>query len=555
MSENTEDDKVPEDLEKVEEQMKNEKNKIVINASTLECVDVDFDIIQKTRLLMWQSKYDEAEENIKIYGSKNIWAQQVFTEISFWKMMFGESEETKKNCEYQMNVYEALSKAMKKRYKNGSNLTNNDNDLQLYLDAMMGDAYAMTIFSIYHFSTRSPVKGGYYLRKGWKLWEKVRQFEEKIIKKFGEESITKEKRGFIAFAFGFYHFTMSLVPPRFAWLIKLLGFKGDRDFAISQLDIACNFRNIKTEESELLVCAMKWFFTDEKEEACKLLDKLHNSCPQSIVLYFVSGWLETIRENLPGSISYYEKVVDQCKIPQLKASAKYHLAYSYWLSCKWDKSKQLISEYLKETNTKRSLCYSNYILGTSMWMLEEDPNEIAKVFKISLETQEKEDNWDKYAVRLATVFLQSGNKFGPIFTNLLKMDNLVQSANFKEALEISEKIKDSIMNVKLPHKDPEGLWNYYTGRAYKGLKQYDEALKNFQQCISLSKQLLAEKQVVPYSHNSIGEIEMEKGNYTAAYDNWKKAESFKNFDFERLLTFRLKSNYEILKTRDRKSVV
>ena len=92
---------------------------------------------------------------------------------------------------------------------------------------------------------------------------------------------------------------------------------------------------------------MKWFFTDEKEDACKLLDKLHQTCPQSIVLYFVSGWLETVRENLPESIKFYEKVIDQCEIPQLKASAKYHLAYSYWLDCNWAKSKELIQQYLQ----------------------------------------------------------------------------------------------------------------------------------------------------------------------------------------------------------------
>ena len=184
-----------------------------------------------------------------------------------------------------------------------------------------------------------------------------------------------------------------------------------------------------------------------------------------------------------------------------------------------------------------------------MWMLNDDPNEIAKVFKVTLETQEKDDNWDKYAVRIATTFLNSGNKFGPISTSLMKMDNLAQSAHYNESLEISNNIKSTVLEMKIPHKDPEGLWYYHTGRALKGLKQYDEALKCFQKCISLSKQLVAEKQIVPYSYNSIGEIEMEKGNWTVANDSWKKAESYKNFDFERLLSFRLKSNYEILKSR------
>ena len=71
---------IPEDIGNVEEEMK--KNKIVINEKTLELIDIEYEIIQKTRILMWQSKYNEAEEIIKQYSTKNIWIQQLLSEVN-----------------------------------------------------------------------------------------------------------------------------------------------------------------------------------------------------------------------------------------------------------------------------------------------------------------------------------------------------------------------------------------------------------------------------------------------------------------------------------------
>lgn len=91
-------------------------------------------------------------------------------------------------------------------------------------------------------------------------------------------------------------------------------------------------------------------------------------------------------------------------------------------------------------------------------MLNEDAQEIGHLFKITIEKQEKDDNWDKYAARLADTFITSGNRFGPIFTNLIKIDNLVQSGKYDTALEVANTIKEDCINFKGGHKDPTALW-------------------------------------------------------------------------------------------------
>lgn len=42
---------------------------------------------------------------------------------------------------------------------------------------------------------------------------------------------------------------------------------------------------------------------------------------------------------------------------------------------------------------------------------------------------------------------------------------------------------------------------------------------------------------------------MDLQRWDSALECWKKAEAYKNFDFDRMLGFRLKSNHEKLKAR------
>ena len=100
------------------------------------------------------------------------------------------------------------------------------------------------------------------------------------------------------------------------------------------------------EECSILLVAMNWFFRDDREEATKILSQLHETWPGSPVLCFLSGWLESLREDFSEAISFYNKAYECTDVPQLRASAKYHLGYSYFLLCEWEKSKNLLTEYI-----------------------------------------------------------------------------------------------------------------------------------------------------------------------------------------------------------------
>ena len=70
-----------------------------------------------------------------------------------------------------------------------------------------------------------------------------------------------------------------------------------------------------------------------------------------------------------------------------------------------------------------------------------------------------------------------------------------------------------------------------------------------QACVKLDKAISVERQSVPYSYLFLGELETDAGNFDGADAAFKRAKSYSGYDYERLLSFRLASDLEILAVR------
>jgi len=81
--------------------------------------------------------------------------------------------------------------------------------------------------------------GGYYLRKSWVYFRTTEQLLNK--------QVEQDKRivGLALFGIGIFHFIVSLIPPQFLWLAKLLGFEGQRDKAIQELENCSTTKSMK----------------------------------------------------------------------------------------------------------------------------------------------------------------------------------------------------------------------------------------------------------------------------------------------------------------------
>lgn len=112
------------------------------------------------------------------------------------------------------------------------------------------------------------IKGGWILRKAWKIYNKcytdINTLQEIYQKKTTQESLTSDAandnhvaaegvtedslnrlKGAVSFGYGLFHLCISMVPPNLLKIINLLGFPGDRLQGLSSLMYASESKDMK----------------------------------------------------------------------------------------------------------------------------------------------------------------------------------------------------------------------------------------------------------------------------------------------------------------------
>lgn len=118
------------------------------------------------------------------------------------------------------------------------------------------------------FSFAAYIKGGWILRKAWKIYNKcysdINTLQEIYQKKITRESLTSDAandnhvaaegvtedslnrlKGAVSFGYGLFHLCISMVPPNLLKIINLLGFPGDRLQGLSSLMYASESKDMK----------------------------------------------------------------------------------------------------------------------------------------------------------------------------------------------------------------------------------------------------------------------------------------------------------------------
>lgn len=111
------------------------------------------------------------------------------------------------------------------------------------------------------------IKGGWILRKAWKMYNKchsdISQLQEACRRQSSvqhetdnashnasvENGVTAEAldrlKGSVSFGYGLFHLCISMVPPHLLKIINLLGFPGDRLQGLSSLTYASESKDMK----------------------------------------------------------------------------------------------------------------------------------------------------------------------------------------------------------------------------------------------------------------------------------------------------------------------
>ena len=422
-----------------------------------------------------------------------------------------------------------------------------EKQLALYLEGLVGLAYAHMARSLYHFRRQSFVKGGYNLRKAWVTLKDA--FEALKLQERSNFASDLEVTGCVNFGVGFFNFLVSLVPPSLQFLVKLLGFEGDRAAALSQLTIAVESRCCKRIEATFCLFALRRYFTDDEEQADFLLDELLEDYPDSPMVLYLCALMFRFKAQTDRSLSMLQHAVERVSHEQMKSTLNYHLGTTYVMTAQYEKALVHHKLFRETTSGEQFKVWSSFQSGVCRWLLSNgDKTDVVPFFQYVLEKGKSDVPLEKMAMRKAKEFFKAGDKFSDFNSKLYRVQHIHEGQLWEEVLK---QVKELLRPLATTPEE-KAVCDYYQASALFGLKRHHKAHKYYVRVLQAEAHVKHDNYtyIVPYTLAELGETELMLGNLQRAKEFLKKAKKYEDYDWNNLLSVRISASMDKLARRE-----
>uniref|UniRef100_A0A3P8S8N1 Tetratricopeptide repeat domain 39C n=1 Tax=Amphiprion percula TaxID=161767 RepID=A0A3P8S8N1_AMPPE len=256
----------------------------------------------------------------------------------------------------------------------------------------------------------SYIKGGWILRKAWKMYNKcysdITQLQEGSRRRASEQQampspslsstsdpshssspgpspsqrsdgISPEAldrlKGSVSFGYGLFHLCISMVPPHLLKIVNLLGFPGDRHQGLSALTYASESKDMK---APLATLALLWYHTVVQPffaldgtdtqagliEAKSILQQRESIYPHSSLFMFFKGRVQRLECQISSALTSFSDALDLASDQrEIQHVCLYEIGWCSMIELNYGEAYRAF-ERLK-TESRWSQCYYAYLTG------------------------------------------------------------------------------------------------------------------------------------------------------------------------------------------------
>ncbi|KAL0966152.1 hypothetical protein UPYG_G00291570 [Umbra pygmaea] len=427
----------------------------------------------------------------------------------------------------------------------------------------------------------SYIKGGWILRKAWKMYNKcysdISQLREgsKISSdqqglsspSTGQANHNRSKclttmtnvvspealdrlKGSVSFGYGLFHLCISMVPPHLLKIVNLLGFPGDRHQGLSALTYASESRDMK---APLATLSLLWYHTvvqpffalDGSDtqaglmEAKSILQRKERIYPNSSLFMFFKGRVQRLECQINSALTSFQNALqlatDQREIQHV---CLYEIGWCSMIELRHSDAHQAFQRLSMES--RWSQCYYAYLTGVTLGA-SGDLEGAAVVFKdVQKLFKRKKNQIEQFSMKRAERLL----KHAP--SRELCILAVIEVLYLWKALPNCSTSKLQTMSQVLQELNDvscEGLKNLLLGDIHRCLGNINNSI----QCFHLAARDEVGRQnnsyVQPYSCYELGCILLDSSESAArGRDLMLQAkEDYAGYDFENRLHVRIHS--------------
>ncbi|XP_056112528.1 tetratricopeptide repeat protein 39C [Rhinichthys klamathensis goyatoka] len=421
------------------------------------------------------------------------------------------------------------------------------------------------------------IKGGWILRKAWKMYNKcysdISQLQEASRRRSSDqegalvsdqanqntstesggrvtEEILDRLKGSVSFGYGLFHLCISMVPPHLLKIVNLLGFPGDRHQGLASLAYASESKDMK---APLATLALLWYHTvvqpffaldgsDSRAgllEAKAILQKKAMVYPNSSLFIFFRGRVQRLECQINSALASFQDALefasDQREIQHV---CLYEIGWCSMIEMNFEDAFRSFERLKNES--RWSQCYYAYLTGVCQGASGDLEGAKAVFRDVQKLFKRKNNQIEQFALKRAEKLRKV-----PL-TRELCILGIVEVLYLWKALPNCSSSKLQLMNQVLQGLDDPsslGLKHLLLGAIQKCLGNIKDAVQSFQLAAQDEYGRLNNSYVQPYSCYELGCVLLAKPETLSKGRSLllQAKENYTGYDFENRLHVRIHS--------------
>ncbi|XP_012680772.1 tetratricopeptide repeat protein 39C [Clupea harengus] len=483
---------------------------------------------------------------------------------------------TEKLCESDVGVIETIRNKIKKSVDSQRPELTVVDRLQRQIIVADCQVY-LAVLSFVKQELSAYIKGGWILRKAWKMYNKCYSDINQLQESCHERSPTQEEalstdqanhnmpaaeadvitedtlnrlKGSVSFGYGLFHLCISMVPPHLLKIVNLLGFPGDRHQGLASLAYASESKDMK---APLATLALLWYHTvvqpffavDGSDsqvgllEAKAILQKKSLVYPNSSLFIFFRGRVQRLECQINSALASFhhalELVSDQREMQHV---CLYEIGWCSMIELNFEDAYKAFERLKNES--RWSQCYYAYLTGVCQGA-SGDLEGARGIFKdVQKLFKRKNNQIEQFALRKA----ERLRKTSP--TRELCILGIVEVLYLWKALPNCSATKLQVMSQVLQGlEDPSsyGLRHLLLGAIQKSLGNIKDAVQSFQLAARDDLGRQTNSYIQPYSVYELGCMLLTKPETVGKGRSLllQSKDNYTGYDFENRLHVRIHS--------------
>ncbi|BFZ21000.1 hypothetical protein BsWGS_24039 [Bradybaena similaris] len=338
--------------------------------------------------------------------------------MSFEEEKLGEAQKVLQETEKHCSTQDGFVKSFRRRFSKKKNVAEAALRVEDRITNQVIVADCLLYQAVLVFTNQdisSYVKGGWLLRKAWKIYERLHKEVTALMDNLAQERISKLKSfsssvdpepaedvaeksgidhasngvicdsgdglpaevltrlmGAVNFGYGTFQLCLSMVPPKILKLIEFLGFEGDREVGLTCLAFTSHSKDMK---APLATLALLWYHTVLRpffaldganhfqagtKEAEAIIKEKEGDFPNSSLFLFFQGRIHRLEKQNDLSLALYKRALEEAKGQrEIELMCLYEISWCHILKLQWKQSQEGFSRLQRES--KWSQAYYTYL--------------------------------------------------------------------------------------------------------------------------------------------------------------------------------------------------